>query len=265
MCLNRPNYRSKIKEMAMFKILKIVLIVLFMFSSELWALSAKEIVYMANELLRSKSSYSEISMQVVKPDWSREFKMKLWAIEPDYALILISEPARDKGTVTLKREKEVWNWIPKVQRVIKIPPSMMLQSWMGSDFTNDDLVRESSIVEDYTHLLLGEEQLEGHLCYKVELTPLPDAGVVWGKIIIWVTKSGFMELRADYYDEDEYLIKSMFGTEILEMGGRTLPTRWEMVPYEKEGQKTVLQYHSIEFDKKIKTSFFSQQNMKRLR
>jgi outer membrane lipoprotein-sorting protein len=241
-----------------------VFLILFV-SAPIWAITPKKIVANANDLLRSKSSFSEITMSVIKPDWSRDFRMNLWAVEPDYALILITEPARDKGMVTLKREKEVWNWIPKVQRVIKIPPSMMLQSWMGSDFTNDDLVRESSIVEDYTHTLLGEEQLDGYLCYKIQLIPKPDAGVVWGKIILWITKDSFMELRADYYDEDDFLIKSMFGTDVRSMGGRILPTKWEMVPYEKEGQKTILKYHSIEFDKKIKNTFFSQQNMKRLR
>jgi outer membrane lipoprotein-sorting protein len=142
---------------------------------------------------------------------------------------------------------------------------MMLQSWMGSDFTNDDLVRESSIVEDYNHGILGEEELDGYPCYQIRLLPKPDAGVVWGKIIIWITKEGFMELKADYYDEDDFLIKTMIGSNIREMGGRVLPTRWEMIPHEKEGQKTVLQYHKMTFNPKLKTSFFSQQNMKRVR
>ena len=142
------------------------------------AQDAKAIVEKANQLLRANSSYSEISMEVIKPDWSRKFKMKVWALEPDYALVLITEPAKDKGTVTLKRQQDVWNWIPAVQRIIKIPPSMMLQSWMGSDFTNDDLVRQSSIVEDYTQEILGTETFGGLECYKIQLNPKPEAGVV---------------------------------------------------------------------------------------
>jgi len=230
-----------------------------------YALTAKEIVKKANELMRGKSTYSEVTMTVVKPDWTRKISMKIWALESDYALVLITAPARDKGTVTLKRKNEIWNWIPSVQRIIKIPPSMMLQPWMGSDFTNDDLVRESSVVEDYEHSLLGEEKFSGYDCYKIQLLPKPEAGVVWGKIIMWVTKNGFMELKSEFYDEDGVLVKKMVGSKIKKMGGRTLPTHWEMIPVDKPGQKTVLEYHSIKFNVKIKPSFFSLQNMKRVR
>jgi len=226
---------------------------------------AKDIVAKANELIRANSSYSEIKMQVIKPDWSREMTMKVWSLEPDYALVLITEPAKEKGTVTLKRKKEVWNWIPTVNRVIKIPPSMMMQSWMGSDFTNDDLVRQSSIVEDYTHAFIGEEEMAGYACHEIELTPKPDAGVVWGKIITWISKEGYLQLRADYYDEDQVMIKSMIGSKVQEMGGRTIPVHWEMIPHDEPGQKTVMEYLSIEFNTEIKDSFFSQQNMRRVR
>ena len=226
---------------------------------------AKSIVQKANELLRSKSSYSEITMEVIKEDWSRKFAMKVWAIEPDYTLVLITAPASDKGSVTLKREQQVWNWIPSIRREIKIPPSMMLQSWMGSDFTNDDLVRQSSIVEDYNHTIIGSEKYAGYDCYKIQLIPKPEAGVVWGKILSWITKDGYMEIKAEYYDEDDYLVKSMLGSEIKQLGGRAIPTHWEMIPEDKPGQKTVMEYIDIEFNAKIKESFFSKQNMKRVR
>lgn len=229
------------------------------------AQDATEIVRKANELIRATSSKAEISMEVIKPDWSRKMTMKIWALEPDYSLILLTKPAKDKGTVTLKRETEVWNWMPSVRRVIKIPPSMMMQAWMGSDFTNDDLVRQSSIVEDYTHKIIGSEEIDGFDCYKIEFTPKPDAGVVWGKIISWITKKGTMELRADYYDEDEYIVKSMIGNKVKKMDGRTIPTYWEMIPNDKPNQKTVMEYHNVEFNVKLKKSFFSQQNMKRIR
>lgn len=227
--------------------------------------SAKEIVEKSNELMRANSSISEVSMTVIKPDWQRKITMKMWSLEPNYTLVLITKPAKDKGTVTLKRDKEVWNWIPTVQRVIKIPPSMMLQPWMGSDFTNDDLVRESSIIEDYEHSIIGEKEIDGYNCYKINLKPKPEAGVVWGKIIMWISKSGYLQLKSDYYDEDDYLVKSMIGKNIQKMGGRTIPTHWEMLPVDKPGQKTVMDYHSIKFNPNIKRSFFSQQNMKRVR
>jgi len=229
------------------------------------AQNAKEIVAKADELIRANSSYSEIAMQVIKPDWSREVKMKIWSLEPEYALVLITEPAKDKGTVTLKRDKEVWNWIPSVHRVIKIPPSMMLQSWMGSDFTNDDLVRQSSIVNDYEHSIVGEESYEDYDCYKIQMLPKPEAGVVWGKIITWISKEGYLQLRADYYDEDDYMVKSMIGSKVQKMGGRNIPAHWEMIPHEEPGQKTVMDYLAIQFNIEIDESFFSLQNMKRVR
>ena len=142
---------------------------------------------------------------------------------------------------------------------------MMLQSWMGSDFTNDDLVRQSSIVEDYTHSIIGEEDYQGYLCYKIELIPKPDAGVVWGKIIMLISKEKYLQLKMDYYDEDEYLVKTMQGSKVKEIGGRVIPTYWEMNPVDDPGQKTVMIYDEIEFNKKLKQDFFSQQNMKRVR
>jgi outer membrane lipoprotein-sorting protein len=238
---------------------------ILIFVSVTSAQDAKEIVAKANELIRATSSYSEISMSIIKPTWSRDMKMKVWSLEPDYALILITEPAKDKGMVTLKRKKEVWNWVPNVNRVIKIPPSMMMQSWMGSDFTNDDLVRQSSIVEDYTHAISGEEIIEGYDCYIVELTPKPEAGVVWGKIITWISKDGYLQLKADHYDEDMILIKSMIGSDVKKMGGRTIPAHWEMIPHDDPGQKTVMEYLDIKFNIDIDEDFFSQQNMRRVR
>ncbi len=226
---------------------------------------ATGIVKKADELIRAKSSYTEMTMKIVKPSWSREMTMKIWALEPDYALVFIEAPAKDKGTVTLKRKREVWNWIPSVHRAIKIPPSMMMQDWMGSDFTNDDLVRQSSIVIDYNHSIVGEEKKDGYDCYKIDMIPKPDAGVVWGKITTWISKEGFLQLQADHYDEDQILIKSMIGSQIKKMGGRTIPSHWEMIPHDKPGQKTVMEYNEIKFNINIDESFFSQQNMKRVR
>jgi len=228
-------------------------------------LTAHEIVVKANDLLHGKSNSATATMTVVKPDWSREVSMKLWALEPDYAMILITDPAKERGTVTLKREKQVWNWIPSIQRVIKIPPSMMLQSWMGSDFTNDDLVRESSIVEDYTQTSLGSDTVGGYDCYKIQLDPKPEAGVVWGKVIMWISKSGFMEMKVEYYDEDSVLVKYMVGSDVKDIGDRSLPMHWEMHPVDKPGEMTVMDYSEMKFNVDIKSSYFSERNMKRVK
>lgn len=227
--------------------------------------NAKEIIRKSDEKLRGQSSTSTMKMTIVRPTWTREIQMKSWSKGTDYSLTLVTAPARDKGTAFLKREKEIWNWQPTIDRVIKLPPSMMMQSWMGSDFKNDDLVRESSAVEDYTHELLGEETIEGLPCYKIQMIPKEDAPVVWGKVICWVDKVDYMQLKTTFHDEDGYLVNTMYGKDIKELDGKRLPGRLEVVPEEEEGHKTVIEYLSLKFDQALKESFFSLQNMKRVR
>lgn len=229
------------------------------------AQDAKEIIRRADQKLRGESAYSELQMTIVRPDWTREVTMKSWSKGDELSLILITGPARDKGTAFLKREREIWNWQPTIDRTIKMPPSMMMQSWMGSDFTNDDLVRESSIVVDYEHEILGEETIDGRECWKLQLIPKPDAAVVWGKIIAWIDKAEYMQLKTEFYDEDDYLVNTMLGLEIKEMGGKILPSRMEIIPEEEVGHKTVLEYLTLDFGIDVKESFFSVQNMKRVR
>lgn len=247
------------------RVLLVAGVIILALSSKGMAETAYDIIQKSEDLIRAKSSISEMTMQVVKPDWSRTVSMKAWALEPDYSLILITKPAKEKGMVTLKRFKEVWNYIPKIRKLIKIPPSMMMQSWMGSDFTNDDLVKESSITTDYDQKIIGEETLEGYDCYKIELIPKPDVGVVWGKIITWISKDGYLQLKSSFYDEDGFLVKYMRGSDIREIGGRVIPARIEMIPEDKPGHKTVIEYHDIEFNPTIEASFFSERNMKRVR
>lgn len=227
---------------------------------------AKEIVKKAEEKLRGvNSSQANITMQIIRPTWTREMSLKSWSKGNDYALILVTAPARDKGTANLKVKKEVWSWMPSIDRTIKLPPSMMSQSWMGSDFTNDDLVRENTLSEDYTHQLLGEEVIEGRDCYKIQLTPKEDAAVVWGKIIIWIGKKEYLQLKAEFYDEDDYLVNVMKGSDVRDIGGKILAGKMEMIPVEEEGHKTVLIYNDIVFDQPVSDRFFTIQNMKRVR
>ena len=142
---------------------------------------------------------------------------------------------------------------------------MMGQSWMGSDFTNDDLVKESSVIVDYDHSFIGEEQINGMDCHKIKLMPKEDAAVVWGKIIVWITKKDYLELKVEFYDEDGYLMNTQLLTDIKTLGGRTIPTHWEMIPADSDGKKTVIQIEKSDFNTPIPDSFFSQQNMKRIR
>lgn len=240
------------------------LIILFT-ATYVFAQDAKEIVRKADERLRGVTSQAVMVIQIVRPSWSREMSMKTWSKGNDLSLILITAPAKEKGTVFLKRKKEVWNWIPSIERNIKLPPSMMNQSWMGTDFTNDDLVREASVVEDYTHSIIGEEELQSRTCYKIQMISKPEASVVWGKVILWIDKKDLLMLKAEYYDEDGVLINTMISSDIKILGGKLLPARTEMIPADKKGNKTILIYNSLVFDKEISDDFFRTQNMPNLK
>ncbi|GAB5555897.1 MAG: outer membrane lipoprotein-sorting protein [Schleiferiaceae bacterium] len=227
--------------------------------------SATDIVKKAEEKLRGNSNEAELTITIHRPSWERTLEAKTWALGTDYSLILLKAPARDKGTVFLKREKEIWNWVPNIERTIKLPPSMMMQSWMGSDFNNDDLVQESSIVTDYSHTLKGRETVAGYECYVIEFTPKPDAAVVWGKIIGYISVEGYLQLKSEFYDEDGFLINVMEGSDVIELDGRLLPSKLRMTPVDKEGHYTEMTYKSLTFDVPLKPSFFTTQNMKRIR
>lgn len=227
--------------------------------------SAKEIVKKMDDNAFGGRLKSTMKMTIVRPDWSRTMEFKSWADGSDYSLILVTAPAREKGISYLKREREMWNFQPSIDRTIKMPPSMMTQSWMGSDFKNDDLVRQSSVVNDYTHKLLGKETIDGRECYKIEMIPNEDAAVVWGKVVIWIDTKDYLNLKTEHYDEDEELVDTNYGQKVKELGGRLLPTKMVLVPADEEGHKTIMEYLSLEFDAKFEARFFSTQNMKRVR
>lgn len=232
-----------------------------------WGQDTREILKTSEEKRRGvESSVAEMSMTIVRPKWTRTMNMKSWSKGDDYALILITGPAaKDKGTATLKREKEVWNWLPRIERTVKLPPSMMSQSWMGSDLTNDDLVREVSLIEDYDSRIMGEETILGRKCWKIELIPHDDVAIVWAKVIMYIDQKDYLQMKTEFIDEDEELVNVFKATEIKEMGGRMLANKMELIPLDEDGHKTILEYQSIKFDVPMKDAFFSVQNMKRVR
>lgn len=230
------------------------------------AQDATAIVQEAEERRRGiQSSYGELTMQIIRPKWTREMGLKMWTKGEDYSMILVTSPARDEGSSNLKRQKEVWSWVPRIERTIKLPPSMMSQSWMGSDFKNEDLVRESSIITDFSHSLKEDESIQGRTCYLIELIPKEEAAVVWGKIMLWIDKEDYIIMKGEYYDEDLFLVNTMQTTEVAEFDQRMIASKMEMIPADEEGYKTVMIYHNIEFDLDLKESFFTVQNMKRVR
>ncbi len=246
-------------------ILTVVITIIATMQANSQELTAKDIIDKADKKNRGLSSKGTMSMTIVRPSWERTIVMKNWSKGDENFMIYITEPAKEKGQVFLKVGKEMWNYVPTISRMIKIPPSMMMQSWMGSDFTNDDLVKQSSIVVDYNHTLLGEEVVNGQNCYIIELIPLPDAPVVWGKIKAWVTTNGYNVWKNEYYDEDGYLQNTENGYDLKKMGDRIIPTRFEMIPADEEGKKTVMEILDVEYNIDIKDNFFSKQNMKKVR
>ncbi len=227
---------------------------------------AKNIVKKAHEITLGKTGKSIMTMEIIRPEWKRSVSMQTWSMGADYYIIYIMSPARDKGQVFLKRENNMWNWIPGISRMIKIPPSMMMSSWMGSDFNNDELMKESSLVKDYTHKLDGEEDISGYMCHRIILKPLPSAPVVWGKVILWISKEKDFTLKSEFYDDDGKLINIQTASKIKKFGDRELPSYVEMIPVNKKGHKTILKVEKAKYNvKNINEKMFSQQMMKRIR
>lgn len=230
------------------------------------SLTATEIVKKADEKFNGeRSSIVTMSMTIIRPSWQRTVEFRNWSLGRDYALTLITAPAKDAGQSFLKRGTEMWSWNPAISRLIKLPPSMMSQGWMGSDYTNDDILKESSVVNDYSHEITGEEKIDGRDCYKITMMPKEEAAVVWGRQIRWIDKKEFLVLRAELYDEDGVLVRTETSSDIRNIDGRTIQTKIELVPAEEPGNKTIIVIKNIKFNTPIQENFFSQQNMKNVR
>lgn len=238
---------------------------LMLVSSIAFSQTANDIIRQSEEKFRGTSSHGIIEIKIVRPTWERIMTATTWNQGSENSMILISAPARDAGTVFLKKDREIWNYLPTVNRTIKMPPSMLAQSWMGSDFNNDDLVKESSMISDYTHQLLREELLRGKQCYVIESTPNDDAPVVWGKLVSWVTKDQLLQWKTEFYDEEGVLVQKMEGFDAREFDGRILPARFRMTPMDEDENYTEMEYKMLEFDTEYNAQFFSVQNMKRIK
>ncbi len=243
---------------------KLSVLAILLFATPVLAQDAREIVRKADEKMRGNTLQAEMIIRTVRPSWTREMTLKTWAKGTQYSMILIKSPQKDEGITFLKRQKEVWNWMPILERTIKLPPSMMSQSWMGTDFSNDDLVKESSVLEDYEHSILGDTIVDSRNCYRILLLPKPDAAVVWGKLILCVDKRDYLELSTQFFDEDGELVNIMSAYDIKLMDNRLIPTRVVMIPMDKKNQKTELIYKQVLYNRPIDDSFFTLQKMKNL-
>jgi outer membrane lipoprotein-sorting protein len=247
------------------KIIAAGLVCIFSWSAA-GAQDAREIVRKAENLLKGeKTSYSEMSMQIVRPKYTRTIEFKTWAETDGNSMTLITAPAKEKGQSFMKTGNNMWSWNPAIQRLIKMPPSMMSQGWMDSDFSNDDVLKESSLVKDFTHTLTGEETVGGLPCYVVALAPLPGAGVVWGKVLLWISTESSFEMKMQFFDEDNELVKTHTSSGVKTFDGRALPSVMEIAPADKPQHKTVVTIKNIKFNMPTEKDFFSQQRMKNLK
>lgn len=203
-------------------------------------------------------------MEVVTGNWERKMSMEVWSLETDFFLVRLRLPKKEAGISTLKAGNDIWNYLPKVDRTIKIPTSMMGGSWMGSHFTNDDLVKQSRLSVDYDIALAFEgEGPEGAAVWDFTLTSKPDAPVVWGHVEYRVRQEDLMPLRATFHDENGVLARTMEFSGFEEFDGRLIPGVIHMRPADKPGEHTTIRYEELDFDIEIAESFFSLRNLKK--
>jgi len=228
-------------------------------------LSAPEIIKRTNDIMQGNSSRLDMTLSIVRPKYTRSISLKCWALEKKYFMAYVISPIKEKGQVVMKYNNEIWQYTPSINRTIKLPISMMSQGFMGSDYSNDDLVHESSIVKDYNPTLTDSEKIDNRDCYKINMKPKPESNIVWGKVILWVDKKYFIILKAEYYDEENYLVRTMYGKEIKYFSDRFLTSVMETIPSEEPNNKTVVTIKKAQFNIGIKKEIFSLQNMKRIR
>jgi len=204
------------------------------------------------------SSKSVMTMSVKAEHWERSLTMEAWSLGREHFLIRILEPAKERGVATLKVERNVWNYLPKVDRVIKVPPSMMGGAWMGSHITNDDLVKANHIDEDYTFELLEESDSR----YTIACLPKPEAAVVWGKVVYEIIRPQEVPGKVVYYDEAQVPVREIVFDDVQRVDGRVLPLRMTVQPFDTPQERTIIHYDSIDFDIQLDRGFFSLRNLK---
>jgi len=221
----------------------------------------KSIVRDAINHWRGLSSYTEMTMVIHRPDWERSMTMRAWTKGDKRTLVRVVEPKKDRGNGTLTDDKSMWSYSPKVNRVIKVPSSMMGQSWMGSDFSNKDIAKADDIVDEYQHSILTTEEVDGVTVYEIESIPNEDAAVVWGSEVMRI-REDHVVLRHAFYDQDGELVKTLETLEIVEMGGRVIAKRQRMNKVDEPDEWTEVQVNDVEYEVDLKDSLFTLSNLR---
>ena len=222
---------------------------------------ATEIVREAVNHWRGLSSDSVMTMVIHRPDWERTMTMRGWTKGDDRSLVRVLEPSKDRGNGTLTDDNNMWSYSPKVNRVIKVPSSMMGQSWMGSDFSNKDVARADDIVDQYDHSVLGVEEVDGVTVYEIESVPHEDAAVVWGREVLRI-RADHVVSEHRFYDQDGELVKMLESLEIGEMGGRVIALRQRMGKVDSPGEWTEIRVVSVNYDIELPDSLFTLSNLR---
>lgn len=220
-------------------------------------LTAKDILDKVDDLYRGTSSHGKMTMKVITAHWSRTLTLDFWSKGKERSFVKILAPLKEKGSATLRSGTDIWNYLPKVNRVVKLPSSMMSASWMGSHFTNDDLVKESRFTQDYTFDITFQGARDGQDIVELTCIPKPDAPVVWGKVVVTVRKSDYLPLKTLYYDEGLKLARTMTFSDFKEISGRNLPAVMTLTPEDKPGEETQVTYDAIDFNVSLRDDFFS--------
>jgi outer membrane lipoprotein-sorting protein len=226
-------------------------------------LSARQILDRVDDLYRGESSHGQVTMTVTTAHWTRTLEIEFWSKGKTESLFRILAPPKEAGTATLRAANDIWNYLPRVKRVIKLPSSMMSAAWMGSHFTNDDLIKESRMADDYTYEVTFEGSRAGRAIVEITCRPKPQIAVVWGKVIVAVDRDRFLPREIQYFDESQALARTLTFSDVAKLGGRELPTKLTVVPADKPGESTVLHYQSLQFDVPLDDQFFSLRTLQR--
>ena len=222
---------------------------------------ARQIVRDAVDHWRGLSSYTVMTMVIHRPDWERSMTMEAWTKGDERSLVRVIEPRKDRGNGTLIDGDNMWTFSPKVNRVIKVPSSMMGQSWMGSDFSNKDIARVEDIIDEYDHTIVATDEVDGVVTTTIRSIPHEDAAVVWGSEVLKIRDDHVVTEHA-FYDQDGDLVKTLVTTDIDEMGGRTIATRQRMVKTEDAGEWTEIAVLEVEYELELKDSLFTLSNLR---
>jgi outer membrane lipoprotein-sorting protein len=202
-----------------------------------------------------------MTMTIHRPDWERSMSMRVWTQGEDRSLVRVTAPKKDRGNGTLIDDDNMWSYSPNINRVIKVPSSMMGQSWMGSDFSNKDISRVDDIIDQYEHSIVNQEELDGHTVYRIESIPHEDSAVVWGREMLTI-RDDHVLLEHSFYDQDGELVKKLVSLEVAEMGGRVIATRQRMQKAEEADEWTEIVVATMEYDLDLRDSLFTLSNLR---